>query len=119
MEPRLFPKEPTFSPKVITCWWRYRCRTSQGSARSSIWVRGRTMYIIIAGGGKVGSYLAHLLVGKGHDVAVIEQSAEACEALSDWGKAVSYTHLRAHETRHDLVCRLLLEKKKKNKKKKK
>src|SRR5665648_389815 len=24
-------------------------------------------------------------------------------------KAVSYTHLRAHETRHDLVCRLLLE----------
>src|SRR5659263_776510 len=26
--------------------------------------------------------------------------------------SVSYTHLRAHETRHDLVCRLLLEKKK-------
>src|SRR5665648_102578 len=25
-------------------------------------------------------------------------------------EAVSYTHLRAHETRHDLVCRLLLEK---------
>src|SRR5450756_932605 len=32
---------------------------------------------------------------------------------------VSYTHLRAHETRHDLVCRLLLEKKKKKTKKKK
>src|SRR5450756_962607 len=34
-----------------------------------------------------------------------------------WNRAgsVSYTHLRAHETRHDLVCRLLLEKKKKNK----
>src|SRR5450756_2105662 len=31
--------------------------------------------------------------------------------LDTW--AVSYTHLRAHETRHDLVCRLLLEKKKK------
>src|SRR5450756_2974904 len=31
---------------------------------------------------------------------------------------VSYTHLRAHETRHDLVCRLLLEKKKKKKNKK-
>src|SRR5450756_3166809 len=31
-------------------------------------------------------------------------------------KAVSYTHLRAHETRHDLVCRLLLEKKKQIKK---
>ena len=30
------------------------------------------------------------------------------------GEAVSYTHLRAHETVLDLVCRLLLEKKKKN-----
>ena len=30
--------------------------------------------------------------------------------------AVSYTHLRAHETKANLVCRLLLEKKKKNKK---
>src|SRR5680860_1245834 len=29
--------------------------------------------------------------------------------------AVSYTHLRAHETDSYLVCRLLLEKKKKNK----
>src|SRR5665213_3764589 len=31
---------------------------------------------------------------------------------------VSYTHLRAHETGRNLVCRLLLEKKKKKKKKK-
>src|SRR5678809_1599734 len=30
-------------------------------------------------------------------------------------EAVSYTHLRAHETGRNLVCRLLLEKKKKNK----
>src|SRR5660397_274232 len=30
---------------------------------------------------------------------------------------VSYTHLRAHETKANLVCRLLLEKKKKQKKK--
>ena len=29
-------------------------------------------------------------------------------------RAVSYTHLRAHETVLDLVCRLLLEKKKKH-----
>ena len=35
------------------------------------------------------------------------------------GPPVSYTHLRAHETRHDLVCRLLLEKKKIKKKQKK
>ncbi len=34
-------------------------------------------------------------------------------------RPVSYTHSRAHETREDLVCRLLLEKKKKKKQKKK
>ena len=34
-------------------------------------------------------------------------------------EAVSYTHLRAHETGRNLVCRLLLEKKKKYEKKKK
>src|SRR5450756_1289513 len=33
-------------------------------------------------------------------------------AFSSCPHTVSYTHLRAHETRHDLVCRLLLEKKK-------
>ena len=32
----------------------------------------------------------------------------------DASQPVSYTHLRAHETVLDLVCRLLLEKKKKN-----
>ena len=51
------------------------------------------------------------------------QWAEAAALWHDLGKfseefqrhicPVSYTHLRAHETRHDLVCRLLLEKKKK------
>ena len=42
----------------------------------------------------------------------------AFEAITSTGAiaAVSYTHLRAHETVLDLVCRLLLEKKKKKKK---
>src|SRR5660397_297554 len=35
--------------------------------------------------------------------------------IASVGKAVSYTHLRAHETKANLVCRLLLEKKKKPK----
>src|SRR5665648_1159306 len=41
----------------------------------------------------------------------------SCEPIENTGIVlipVSYTHLRAHETRHDLVCRLLLEKKKKS-----
>ena len=37
---------------------------------------------------------------------------EFAEAFRKGFEAVSYTHLRAHETREDLVCRLLLEKKK-------
>ena len=53
----------------------------------------------------------------------IEEGVDGLIHISDlsWTKKVkhpseftpvSYTHLRAHETRHDLVCRLLLEKKK-------
>ena len=39
-------------------------------------------------------------------------------SLFDFVEPVSYTHLRAHETGRNLVCRLLLEKKKQQKKKK-
>src|SRR5665648_1102592 len=40
------------------------------------------------------------------------QTVRTTSAVIDTTAPVSYTHLRAHETRHDLVCRLLLEKKK-------
>src|SRR5450759_5879971 len=44
-----------------------------------------------------------------HDLNIeLTQGHEVHELTVD---PVSYTHLRAHETRHDLVCRLLLEKK--------
>ena len=43
-----------------------------------------------------------------------EAMEEAKEKYAD-DIAVSYTHLRAHETGRNLVCRLLLEKKKKKK----
>ena len=48
-----------------------------------------------------------------------ERKRELCPLCRQNGglQAVSYTHLRAHETVLDLVCRLLLEKKKKNLKK--
>src|SRR5450756_1889787 len=51
------------------------------------------------------------------DIAGMKQNAadDAAWAAKNPSEAVSYTHLRAHETRHDLVCRLLLEKKKKKK----
>ena len=46
-----------------------------------------------------------------------EAAKKSGKNLSDMTlEAVSYTHLRAHETVLDLVCRLLLETKKKTKK---
>ena len=44
------------------------------------------------------------------------RSLSAVAAPRTWPGSVSYTHLRAHETVLDLVCRLLLENKKNNKK---
>src|SRR5450756_266526 len=48
-------------------------------------------------------------------VAVVDGACCAYATNLTRFTSVSYTHLRAHETRHDLVCRLLLEKKKKKK----
>ncbi|HET6498793.1 MAG TPA: TrkA family potassium uptake protein [Coriobacteriia bacterium] len=39
------------------------------------------MYIVINGGGKVGSYLARTMLNSGHDVALIEKRAEIVERL--------------------------------------
>ena len=49
----------------------------------------------------------------------IRRSKTSIESSVFWILPVSYTHLRAHETGRNLVCRLLLEKKKKKIKKKK
>src|SRR5450759_5581404 len=55
-------------------------------------------------------------LAKEHHVASPHELMEAAKEMGVHLIPVSYTHLRAHETRHDLVCRLLLEKKKKKKK---
>ena len=52
------------------------------------------------------------LAREAHSNAQIEFSALREAAASYQIDAVSYTHLRAHETGAYLVCRLLLEKKK-------
>ena len=54
-------------------------------------------------------------VGLARMVQGVLQGHHAAEPVADEGRIgpVSYTHLRAHETVLDLVCRLLLEKKKK------
>ena len=49
------------------------------------------------------------------DVGGGDYGASVGSVVPDTGMPVSYTHLRAHETVLDLVCRLLLEKKKRTK----
>ena len=62
------------------------------------------------------SQIAHRLYQDAHLDWVILLVNNITDFYEGWPKSenspVSYTHLRAHETRHDLVCRLLLEKKK-------
>ena len=57
-----------------------------------------------------------ILHGLGRELSIevtrAESNASTNEVYTLTYKAVSYTHLRAHETVLDLVCRLLLEKKK-------
>lgn len=47
------------------------------------------MYIIVAGGGKVGFYLARELIAQGHEVLVIEKDAARCHMIAnDLGNVV-------------------------------
>ena len=94
----------------------------------------------VFGLGRYGFSVAKELVNSGVDVIAVDTDEQVVNKLSnelpfckcadttdvevlkrlgianvDTVIAVSYTHLRAHETVLDLVCRLLLEKKKKKK----
>src|SRR5450756_3036073 len=75
---------------------------SSNVARSVGWKSGAAVLALDAGKAYVPATAARLTGAGDGAVAAIGIST----------MPVSYTHLRAHETRHDLVCRLLLEKKK-------
>src|SRR5659263_610243 len=56
------------------------------------------------------------ILRRNRELAVLNAVATSAASSFDLDKtlknsldSITYTHLRAHETRHDLVCRLLLE----------
>src|SRR5450756_578042 len=92
-----------------------RSSTTPHAATGAIWRRALvTATSVVA----VESGVRHLVLRKKPGTVGYDRKQSRCglpsqhALLQAWEKkdyTVSYTHLRAHETRHDLVCRLLLE----------
>src|SRR5450756_1524815 len=72
--------------------------------------------VAVCGAGGLGGTIIELLARQGIGHLVIIDNDKFAEnnlnrqIIATESDPVSYTHLRAHETRHDIVCRLLLEK---------
>ena len=77
--------------------------------------------VTIIGGGLAGWASASVFAENGYQVNIYDKQSQnfgsqqispnGWLALANLIDTVSYTHLRAHETGRNLVCRLLLEKK--------
>src|SRR5450759_4752098 len=80
-------------------WNMYNEHVTQGRHHEA--QRTGVTTVVLALAGAVTAFIA-----QGH----LEHAWTLAAFLIALGVPVSYTHLRAHETRHDLVCRLLLEK---------
>src|SRR5450756_2891840 len=100
---RVFALGMTSSPQALRWYWRLKRGGSLRDGRYAL--QGisnmEALYQLLAAGSPLS---VRVTFPEGYTV---QQMATRLQ------EPVSYTHLRAHETRHDLVCRLLLEKKKK------
>src|SRR5665648_1204813 len=67
----------------------------------------------VACSGSIGEPPSIATTWRGSSGRAPPRSRGMCSRSQSAPTPVSYTHLRAHETRHDIVCRLLLEKKQK------
>src|SRR5450759_2835441 len=103
-----------------TSWTRYLRYTADHKVVGLQYVIGVLAFLFTGGLLAMGirtellSPSSHLF-GPGTYIAIVSEHGTIMMmmATSVIVGPVSYTHLRAHETRHDIVCRLLLEKKKK------
>ena len=76
----------------------------------SVQERGRSSLVVVAEGFRLDG-MTEAVTSPGVDRFGRPRLGGIAEVLAPLIEAVSYTHLRAHETVLDLVCRLLLEKK--------
>src|SRR5665811_1177473 len=96
-------------------------RERPSDRRSTMTATASTTTVTLLGTGMVGAAMAATLARAGFDLRVRNRSRDRPAPLADVGAQVvtnlgqaatttpvSYTHLRAHETVLDLVCRLLL-----------
>src|SRR5665648_76533 len=82
------------------------------STYATWWIR-QTITRSIADQGRTIRVPVHMVDRIRHLYRLMHELEQKLGRVPTNEEPVSYTHLRAHETRHDLVCRLLLEKKKK------
>src|SRR5450756_2746621 len=89
-------------------------RTPRGPARRPSWPDGQPVRALVLAPSKAADGRLDILPAlKGRGFQLRDPEGSVLRFTVHRPGPVSYTHLRAHETRHDLVCRLLLEKKKK------
>src|SRR5450756_3195388 len=87
-----------------------------GYCVDGVWKDSKTSRYVQITDSSTGEVIAETPMCTTEEVTEAVESAHA--AFGPWASKpiavrtqvpVSYTHLRAHETRHDIVCRLLLE----------
>ena len=103
---------------IATHWGWYKGTAKNGIGRKSKVTAVLSVLflsVVLTGFALLGIEGAGSPVGQCHFWAGIVTTVLSIGHILKRLPSVSYTHLRAHETRHDLVCRLLLEKKKKKK----
>src|SRR5450756_1856154 len=109
--------------EMVACKWNYSHRRGPGRPRLMQRIVNLVLRMALEnrswGYRRIPGAMANLghELGRSTSANILREYGVDPAPERDKHMPVSYTHLRAHETRHDLVCRLLLEKKKNKQKK--
>src|SRR5450756_1920392 len=99
---RLAPIEAPANPMRLGATSRHDARNARAAFTSAV-IFVSSWRLVPTGSGPDAPW-PRRSIASATNPASASRVATACQS----SRAVSYTHLRAHETRHDIVCRLLL-----------